>query len=724
MKTATADRARRLIGLWGVAGESILSPIRDGQGRMQGASLRLLGSFELYAGSGQPVTVTSRKIKGLLAFLALNRGRPIARAAIADFLWEYSGTSHGRTSLRQALTVLKRALPGRRFPWLRVDAHELALDPARIAVDVLTFERHLAQRSITSRYQAAALYRGDLLTGLSVREDSFDAWLRSERDRLRHMALTCLTDILAAERGADDLHRAVATARRIIALDPTAEDAHRSLMQLYLALDQPNAALHQHAICKDLLWRELGVTPDSETTALYRAVQARRGTIKASLPEIPGRAKSRPASERYCPDSVVNQISPRSTAAQTYRSAPRVDVAEAQRAAVAVLPFINVLGSADIAPLCRGLYDDLMVALMAWRCFPIVARNSAADVYGSTRDANGLSRALDARYLVRGSLRCRDDQFRATLQLIEAASGYCLWASHFDCRSDLDFAGQENFARRIAAALMTEVERAERDRALKANRPSLDAWDYYQRGMRDLLRFSRTGNARARINFHKAIKLDDSSPQAFTGLAYSYHRDVYLGCAKSIVSCMEAQRAAAARAVELDGNDPLARWALGCAFTWMGQFESAISELERVRELGASIHLGPIALGWTCNIMGCTQRAIELIEDGLLLNPTDLRNHLYMTLLANSHLNARNYDEAERWARLAIRSRSDYADAHLVLTASLGHQGRRGYAAETLNWSKPSSLAKRRVWPLWDFYRRAADKEHALNGLRRAGMEI
>ena len=65
---------------------------------------------------------------------------------------------------------------------------------------------------------------------------------------------------------------AVAHARRLLALDPLHEPAHRRLMALYAQLGDRTGAVEQYRECVRVLERELGVAPLAETTDLYRAI--------------------------------------------------------------------------------------------------------------------------------------------------------------------------------------------------------------------------------------------------------------------------------------------------------------------------------------------------------------------------------------------------------------------------------------------------------------------
>ncbi|HSO06069.1 MAG TPA: BTAD domain-containing putative transcriptional regulator, partial [Pelomicrobium sp.] len=187
--------------------------------------LCLLGGFELRAGSGGSLALPPKKARALLAYLALQPGKPVARTALAALLWPESAEEAARVSLRQALAAIRRALGHLAPQVLDADAEQIALAPLR--VDAGEFLRLAAASDIADLESSAALYAGDLLPGFDVKAPGFDAWLAAERERLRRRAVDVLARLADAREAAGDADGAVAAANRLLALDPLHEPAHR-----------------------------------------------------------------------------------------------------------------------------------------------------------------------------------------------------------------------------------------------------------------------------------------------------------------------------------------------------------------------------------------------------------------------------------------------------------------------------------------------------------------
>jgi DNA-binding SARP family transcriptional activator len=256
-------------------------------------AVRLLGDLQVGRGaSGPAVPIPARKARALLAYLALPPGRAHPRDRLTALLWPDVGEAQARQSLRQALAVLRRALA--KSGALVVRADTVAVNPARIDVDVVRFEQLGADGSRARLEQAVALYRGDLLESFHVKAPAFEDWLLIERERLRELARKALARLLATQTRAGDSEVALHTARRLLALDPLREDVHRAVMHLYVAQGQRGAALRQYQSCVGILRHELGVEPDATTKRVYQEILQQ--PPPAGVPAKPDAAAPPPSS--------------------------------------------------------------------------------------------------------------------------------------------------------------------------------------------------------------------------------------------------------------------------------------------------------------------------------------------------------------------------------------------------------------------------------------------
>ncbi|MGH7389458.1 MAG: ATP-binding protein [Candidatus Rokuibacteriota bacterium] len=256
------------------------------------------------------MAIRARKVRALLAYLALQPGRAHARDRLTGLLWPDVGEVQARQSLRQALAGLRRAIS--KTGALVVDADTVAMDPSRIDVDVPRFERLAAEESPARLEQAVVLYRGDLLDGFQVKSPTFEDWLVTERERLRELVRQALAKLLGHQTRTGAVEAAIQTARRLLALDPLREDVRRALMRLYIAQGQRGPALREYQSCVGILRRELGVEPEPATKRLYQEIlqqpllRGAAGDVSSQPPlgRRHGPARSRPGREHGEPDLI------------------------------------------------------------------------------------------------------------------------------------------------------------------------------------------------------------------------------------------------------------------------------------------------------------------------------------------------------------------------------------------------------------------------------------
>ena len=215
---------------------------------MSPLSLRFLGTFHASRDNVALTSFRSDKARALLAFLALEADRPHRREALAALFWPDRSERAGKANLRQTLSRLKRALKkgDDEKPLLKAARQTLQLDLSpEVFLDTRAFSNLLGEVEahahpdlaacpdcVARLEAAAALFRGDLLEGVSVQDsEPFEEWLLVERERFRQRALELMFALAAMFGAREDFARAQFYARRQLALEPWREEAHRQLVR-------------------------------------------------------------------------------------------------------------------------------------------------------------------------------------------------------------------------------------------------------------------------------------------------------------------------------------------------------------------------------------------------------------------------------------------------------------------------------------------------------------
>lgn len=263
---------------------------------MNELTIRVLGGLDVkLAGAPTPLDLPTRKSRAFLAYLALSPGMTRSREHLAAMFWDRSAEEQARGSLRQTLSSLRR-ISSSTSALIHTDADSVWLEAGAVEVDALQFERLAEEGSGESLENAAALYRGELLSGFSLREERFEQWLSAERRRLHERAVQTFSDLVTHYAHGERHDRAIAVAERLLALDPLLEWAHCVLMRLYLRTGRREAALRQYQECARLLNQELGIAPADETQQL--AAEIGRAAVARSAPAVAPRSLEPAAADR------------------------------------------------------------------------------------------------------------------------------------------------------------------------------------------------------------------------------------------------------------------------------------------------------------------------------------------------------------------------------------------------------------------------------------------
>ena len=136
--------------------------------------VHVLGPLRVLDDSGAEIKLASRKSRALLAYLALCPSESHARDRLATLLWENADDELARTSLRQAVASLRKALPETFQSALVTTTDSVALDGNSLQCDVAQFKSAVTTPTRASLQTAVQLYRGDLLEGFDARSAMFE----------------------------------------------------------------------------------------------------------------------------------------------------------------------------------------------------------------------------------------------------------------------------------------------------------------------------------------------------------------------------------------------------------------------------------------------------------------------------------------------------------------------------------------------------------------------
>ncbi len=372
-----------------------------------------------------------------------------------------------------------------------------------------------------------------------------------------------------------------------------------------------------------------------------------------------------------------------------------------------------------------GVVEDIISALSRIGWLFVIARNSSFTYKGRAVDVKQVGRDLGVRYVMEGSVRKAAKRVRITTQLIDATTGAHLWAERFESTLDDIFELQEQVAASVAGAIAPQLERAEIERAKRKPTESLDAYDYYLRGMTNFHQGTREAINEALPLFYQAIELDPSFASAYGdgGVVPFLAQDQRLDDAIGAQEVAEGARLAR-RAVELGKNDAVALTRGGHALAhFAGDLDSCIALLDRALVLNPNLAAAWFLGGFLRVWHGEPDDAIERFARAMRLSPLDPEMYRMQAGTAMAHLFAGRFDTASAWAEKAFRDLPSFLMAVSIIAASHALAGRTDEARRAMHHLRQLDPALR-ISNLEDWLplQRPEDLATFADGLRRAGL--
>jgi TolB-like protein/Tfp pilus assembly protein PilF len=366
-----------------------------------------------------------------------------------------------------------------------------------------------------------------------------------------------------------------------------------------------------------------------------------------------------------------------------------------------VLPFANVSGDAAQEFFSDGMTDEIIAALAKIKDLKVVARTSAFQFKGEKKDMRAIGLALNARYLIDGSVRKAGDRVRITAQLVQADNGVGVWTDSYDREIKDVFAVQEDIAQAIAASLRVPLGLQQGD-SLVANRTAdLESYDDYLKA-KAMVRSRGLEVAQAIGVLEKVVARDPSFAPAWAMLAYAYALAPGFLPGRDSMPVAEANRllqtylakadSAARKAIQLDARQPGGYVALAYTHTIRGKWVEAedLYKQALVRDPN-----DPDALQEYSNMLGAAGRlkdALRMREQLRMLEPFVPAFNLFTaSAMMRNGMNTAAIALLER-----VPNTDGGAGRNSLLAQAYANEGRFAEAADTLLSTPPQNVLDRK----------------------------
>jgi TolB-like protein/Tfp pilus assembly protein PilF len=332
------------------------------------------------------------------------------------------------------------------------------------------------------------------------------------------------------------------------------------------------------------------------------------------------------------------------------------------RPSVAVLPFVNSSGDAEMEYFSDGITEELINAIAQVRDLQVAARTSSFAFKGKNATVREVGAALNVTAVLEGSVRRSGQMLRITAQLINVATGYHIWSERYDRQLDDVFAIQDDIASKIASRLEIALSPSSIAALARPATTNIEAYDLYLKG-RYHVEQRGEGLVQGLEFFKRAIAVDPKYAPAYAGIAEALSILAVYGLVPPANAFGEAA-AAASRAVQLnsrlaEAHNALALVAMCREWDWSkaaagfnkaldinpncvpahywkglwyhrlvkGETEEAINETTRAMELDPIAMVPAYALGVVFMDSGRYADAIALCEARLEKNPSQFLHY-------------------------------------------------------------------------------------------------
>ena len=340
---------------------------------------------------------------------------------------------------------------------------------------------------------------------------------------------------------------------------------------------------------------------------------------------------------------------------------------------LAVLPFTNATGDAEMEYLTDGLSESLINNLSQVPRLKVIARSSAFRYRGKDANAEEVASALGVKGILTGRVLRHGEDLQISVELMDVRDKTQVWGAQYKRRGTDLLSLQQEIAQEISRNLRLKLSRAEQVRVNNLPTSSDEAYQLYLKG-----RFywnKRTGEALKQSvrYFNQAIEKDASYALAYVGLADAYIVIPFYSVGSPQDSYPKA-KAAARRALEIDETLAEAHTALAAVlmnYDW--NLPESNKEFERAIELNPNY---ATAHHWyareNLTIMGQFDKALSEMRRAQELDPLSL---IINANLGKAYFNARRYDEAIQQLRKTVEIDQSFFVAHHYLGSAYAMKG-------------------------------------------------
>jgi serine/threonine protein kinase/tetratricopeptide (TPR) repeat protein len=344
------------------------------------------------------------------------------------------------------------------------------------------------------------------------------------------------------------------------------------------------------------------------------------------------------------------------------RARPTKDAIES----IAVMPFVNESGNADVEYLSDGMTETLISSLTQLPNLQVKPRSSVFRYKGKETDPKTIGKELNVQAILNGRVVQRGSDITLYIELIDAQKDTVLWKGDYNRPMTNLVVLQTEVARDVSNKLKSRLSGTDSANIEKGYTANPEAYKLYLRG-----RFYWNKRTESDLNksiefFNQAIAIDPSYALAYAGLADAYLVLPNYAAKPAPADTYPKARSAAQRALVIDSGLAEPHAALAAVlheYDW--KFAEAEQEFKRAIEINpnyASAHQ------WYSEYLLNMSRFDEALAEAKWAQQIDPLSLAVNVELGGCYYILRRYDEAIAQYKKTLEIDPYFAKAYNQMT--------------------------------------------------------
>ncbi len=350
---------------------------------------------------------------------------------------------------------------------------------------------------------------------------------------------------------------------------------------------------------------------------------------------------------------------------------------------IAVMPFVNESGNADLEYLSDGMTETLISSLSQLPNLSVKARSTVFYYKGKETSPKSIGEELPVQAILLGRVIQRGNDLKLSLELVNTQTQDVIWSEQYNRKQTDLVTLQTEIARDVSGKLKSKLSGADETKLTKSYTANPEAYQAYLKGRFYWNKRNGENLKKAIEEFKSAAEKDPNYALAYVGLADSYALLLEYAATHSSDSLPQA-RAFAQRAIEIDGLLGEAHTSLALINHKSWQWAVAEKEFKRAIELNPTY---PTTHHWYSHYLRETGQVDKAFAEIKLAQELDPLSGAIGVNVGHLYLIKGDYDSAIRQIKQAMDMNPSWWIAYFWLGQAYARSGRNEEAISELKKS-------------------------------------